>query len=117
MSFKDMVNADIHGVFLNSAEFADTRTVIYDGKTYADIPIVLTGIKEKDRRTLQSDHAQGLFMVSYTMHAALSDIGDVLPEKGMRIRINDNGFFRDFYIASSGIDMGMVRLELEGIDE
>lgn len=89
MSFKDMVNADIHGVFLNSAEFADTRTVIYDGKTYADIPIVLTGIKEKDRRTLQSDHAQGLFIVSYTMHAALSDIGGVIPEKGMRIRIND----------------------------
>ena len=33
MSFKDMVNADIHGVFLNAEEFADKRTVLYDGKT------------------------------------------------------------------------------------
>lgn len=89
MSFKDMVNADIRGVFLNAGEFADRRTVIYDGNTYADIPIVLTGIKEKDRRQLVSDHVQGLFMVSYTMHAALDDLGGVLPEKGMRIRLND----------------------------
>ena len=89
MSFKDMVNADIHGVFLNAGEFADRRTVIYDGKTYADIPVVLSGIKEKDRRQLVSDHVQGLYMVSSTLHAALDDFGGVLPEKGMRIRIND----------------------------
>ena len=41
MSFKDMVAADIHGVFLNLDEFAEKLTVVYDGETYADIPIVL----------------------------------------------------------------------------
>lgn len=40
-----MVAADIHNVFLNPDEFADKRTVIYDGETYMDIPVVLTNSK------------------------------------------------------------------------
>lgn len=119
--FKDMVAADIHNVFLNPDEFADTRTVIYDGETYTDIPIVLTNIKERDRRQLTNDHVQGLYLVSHTLHVALNDIGGVLPEKGMRIKVNNQegggGFFYEFYVATSGIEMGMARLELEAIDE
>ena len=34
MSFKDMVAADIHGVFLNLDEFAETRNIWYDGTVY-----------------------------------------------------------------------------------
>mgnify|MGYP007069916494 CR=1 FL=1 len=121
MSFKDMVAADIHNVFLNTGEFADLRTVVYDGGTYTDIPVVLTSLKEQDRRQISSDHAQGLYLVSTILHCAKSDLGDVLPERGMRIKINDQegggGFFREYYIATSGEEMGMLRLELEGIDE
>lgn len=54
--FKDMVARDNHGVFLNNSEFAEMRTIKYDGATYSDIPIVLSGMKEKDRRQLMSDH-------------------------------------------------------------
>ena len=121
MSFKDVVAADIHGVFLNLEEFAEKRTIIYDGETYADIPIVLTGLKEKDRRQLSSDHVQGLYLVSSVLHCARSDLGGNQPEKGTRIKINDEegggGFFREFYVASSVCEMGMLRVELEGIDE
>ena len=120
MSFKDMVAADIHGVFLNLDEFAEKRTVEYDGERYEDIPIVLSGLKEKDRRQLVSDHVQGLYLVS-VLHCAISDLGGKQPEKGMRIRINDEegggGFFREFYVASSVCEMGMLRVELEAIDE
>jgi hypothetical protein len=121
MSFKDMVAADVHGVFLNLSEFAEKRTIIYDGVTYKDIPIVLTGLKEKDRRQIASDHAQGLYLVTSVLHCALSDLGGKQPEKGMRIKINDaedgKGFFSEFYVASSVVEMGMIRCELEGIDE
>lgn len=34
---------DLHGVFLNLDEFAERHTVIYDGETYEDIPVVITG--------------------------------------------------------------------------
>lgn len=119
--FKDMVSRDNHGVFLNNSEFAEMRTIKYDGATYSDIPIVLSGMKEKDRRQLMSDHAQGLYLVSSVLHCALSDLGGAQPEKGQRIKINDRegggGFFREFYVASSVCEMGMLRVELEAIDE
>ena len=121
MSFKDMIAADVHGVFLNPAEFAVRRTVVYDGKTYADIPIVLSGTKEKNRRQLTGDHAQGLYQSQAVLHCAMSDLGGNQPEKGTRIKINDQegggGFFQDFYVVSSVVEMGMVRCELGGIDE
>ena len=37
--FKDMVARDNFGVFLNCDEFAEKRTVKYDGATYEDIPM------------------------------------------------------------------------------
>lgn len=120
-SFKDMVAADIHNVFLNMNEFAETRTVEYDGDRYTDIPIVMSGLKEKDRRQLVSDHVQGLYLVAAVLHCAISDLGGKQPEKGQRIKINDKegggGFFREFYVASSVCEMGMLRIELEAIDE
>lgn len=119
--FKDMVAADIHNVFLNTEEFAELRTIRYDGEEYVDIPIVLTGLKEQDRRQLQSDHVQGLYLVTSVLHCALSDLGGKQPEKGGRIEVNDEegggGFFRRFYVASSVCEMGMLRVELEAIDE
>lgn len=121
MSFKDMVAADIHNVFLNTGEFAERRTVEYDGERYEDIPAVLSGLKEKDRRQLVSDHVQGLYLVSAVLHCAIADLGGKQPEKGQRIKINDEegggGFFREFYVASSTCEMGMLRVELEAIDE
>lgn len=119
--FRDMVANDIHSVFLNQDEFAERRTVMYDGGSYQDIPIVLSGLKEKDRRQLQSDHVQGLYLVSAVLHCAIADLGGNQPEKGQRIKINDEeggeGFFREFYVASSVCEMGMLRVELEAIDE
>ncbi len=119
--FKDMVAADNRNVFLSLNEFAELRTVRYDGDVYTDIPIVLSGLKEKDRRQLVSDHVQGLYIVSSVLHCAQSDLGGVQPERGARIGINDEegggGFFREFYVASSVCELGMLRVELEAIDE
>ena len=126
MSFKDMVAADIRKVFLNTDEFAELRTVRYDGMDYdgpehRGIPIVLEGPEETDRRQLVSDHVQGLFLVSTVLHCAMDDVGGSQMEKGQRIKINDQegggGFFREFYIASSVCEMGMLRVELEAVDE
>lgn len=121
MSFKDMVDADIKGVFLNLDEFAEKRTVEFDGDVFVDIPIVLSGLKEKDRRQLVADHIQGLYLVSSVLHCAIKDLNGKQPEKGQRIKINDQegggGFFQAFYVASSTVEMGMLRAELREIDE
>lgn len=119
--FKAMVAADNASVFMNMEEFAEKRTIKYDGDTYTDIPVLLTKLKEKDRRQLVTDHAQGLYLVTAILHCTLSDIGGRIPEKGQHIKVNDEegggGFFYDYRVASSGCSMGMVRAELEAIDE
>ncbi len=117
-AFQDMVAADLHAVFLNPEEFGETRTIRYDGEVYADIPVVLTRKKEEERRKLADDHAQGIYRASFVLHCALSDLDGNLPEQGTRLRLGDGaGFFRTFYVSASGCEMGMVRLEMEVLDE
>lgn len=118
--FRDMVAADIHDVFLNDQEFAEQRTVKYDGTTYENVSVVLNGLKEKDRNQSVVNHDQGLYLVTDIMHCALSDIGGVQPEKGCIIEVStrEGGtFMRRYYIAQSQNTVGMLRLELEAIDE
>lgn len=132
MAFKDMVEADIHGVFLNLDEFADKRNVWYDGVTYRDVPIVLHGLKENDRKRLTSgvkeqggrnsiaDRVEGLYNEQRVAHLAVSDIGGVLPENGRQIRISvseGSVRFRSYRITASVLDMGMCRLELGVLTE
>lgn len=50
------------------------------------------------------------------------DLVILLPQQSyLYIRINDQegggGFFREFYVASSVCEMGMLRVELEAVDE
>ena len=119
-AFKDMVAADNIRVFLNENEFADRRTVIYDDEVYSDINVVITGLKEQDRKQVADDHVQGIYNVSAIMHLAICDLNGNQPEKGKRIKISDDTnrqFFREFYIASSVCEIGMLRIELEAIDE
>lgn len=118
MSFKYMVADDIKGVFINLEEFAETRTVIYDGSTYT-VPIILTGLKEQDRSASVDDNAAGLYRITSVMHCSYDDLG-IQPEKGKVIEISDaedETFFHRFFIATSTVEMGMIRLELEAIDE
>lgn len=118
MSFRDMVESDNLSVFANLEEYADERTIVYDDETYEDVPCVITKLKAQDRVIPSEDHAQGLYLVTAVVHFPLSSLDNVIPEKGGRIQIaDDTGFLRDYYIAQSACDIGMVRIELEAIDE
>ena len=57
--FKDAVQEDLNSVFLNLDEFAETHTVYYDGEEYSDIPIVMTGLSEKERYCSSRREAAG----------------------------------------------------------
>lgn len=116
-AFKDMVERDVKKVFLNTDEYAEERDIIYDGVRYKDVDSVLADIKEEDRRQLVSDRLEGLYLVSAVLHCAADDIGGSAPEKGSRIKIRDEGFMREFRVASSICELGMVCAELEAIDE
>ena len=119
MSFREMVAQDNHTVFSNTAEFADLRTVWYDGDKYKEVPVTMTQLKEQDRTVVsQKDHAQGIYLVTAIVHFPKDSLGGRVPEKGALISISeDDTFDRKYYVAQSGCDLGMVRLELEAYDE
>lgn len=117
--FQERIAQDARNVFLNPEEFARICTIRYDGEIYPDIPVVLSGRKESQRRQLAADHAQGLYLVSQVLHCAREDLGGHQPEKGQRLAISDraDGFFHWYYVADSLCEMGMLRVELEAMDE
>ena len=124
MSFKDMLNEDVHRVFLNDGEFAERHTIIYNGVTYdgADhkgISVLFIRVKELEKPI---QNAQGIFGVQAKLHISLSDFGGRIPEQGQRISIDDGEalgkkFFVDFKVMTSMCTNGMISLELEAYDE
>ena len=122
ISFKEMVESDIKNVFLNPDEFAEKKTVKYDGETYSNIPIVLTKTKESERSIPSGDNAQGIHLVSAIAHIALSDLNGVVPEQKQSIYISDGNalggvFYQRYKIVTSDVQVGMAVLELEAYDE
>ncbi len=123
--FKDRVARDIHKVFLNPNKVAEERTVIYDGVTYdgpehEGISVVLIGPVDKEREQLKDDHVQGLHMVTHTLYCAKEDLGGKLPKQGKSLQVNTRKggkFFRRYRIAASADEMGMLRIELEEMDD
>ncbi len=117
MSFKDMVEEDNAAVFLNLDEYADEHDISFDGNAYEAVPCVISKLKEKDRTIPTKDHAQGIYLVSSIFHCRAEDLDGNIPEKGRRFSICEDDFWRDYYVAQSSCDMGMVRLELEAMEE
>lgn len=131
MSFRDAVENDLRSVFLNLGEFAERRTIKYDGEIYENIPVVLTGLKEQDRKRLSSgsvgrnrwssmtDNIEGLYAEKTVLHCAFGDLGDVMPEKGSKLRIYDAdcSYFKDYTVEASVLDMGMLKVELGRVSE
>ena len=86
MSFRDMVRADNQRVFTNLLEFARPTTIVFDGDRWDDVPCVLTQVRAKDRQAGQSDHAQGIYLVSANAYFDVTQTGGAIPEKGSRIK-------------------------------
>lgn len=122
-TFKQCAAAEIEKAFLNPDEFADLRTVIYDGVTFEDIPVIEVGPKEDKRSPvvqMQHDFAQGLYKRSITLYCAEKDLQGVKPEQGTHLSMNEKQggtFFHKFRVAESTTEMGMYRMKLEEVDE
>ena len=115
LSFKETLKNDVKAVFLNLVEFSDLHTVKYDGKVYADIPVSLQDVEQTERQQAKEDHLPGIFKAKAVLYCAREDIGGKIPEQGKWLEINDGknpNFFNKYQIGSSGVEMGMVRIEL-----
>ena len=119
MSFKDVVEQDNRDVFLNIEEFAEYRTVKYDGVTYKHIPVLLSNIRES-QFNVSRNNMEGIHRATELACFNLKDINGVFPEQGTRISISDYivpTFFRDYKIITSLEEAGMVVLELGAFED
>ena len=118
MNFQESIRNDNLTVFANTSEFAVPTTILYEGEQYNDVPCVLTKVKAKDRQIPTSDHAQGIYLVTSKAYFPIEKLNGIVPEQGCRISFSDEtGFMREFYVAQASCPLGMVHLELEGLDE
>lgn len=122
-TFKQCAAVEVEKAFLNPDEFADMRTVIYDGVTYKDIIVIEVGPKEGKRSSvvqMQHDFGQGLYKRSVVLYIAEKDLGGVKPEQGSHLSVNEEQggtFFHKFRVVESTTEMGMYRMKLEEVDE
>lgn len=122
MSFKELVQSDSKNVFLNNNEFANLHTISFDGEEYANIPVVVTKIKQSDRTILQSDHMQGIYQLSAKAYFNAKDVNDHTPKQGAWFEIDEGEalgkpFFQRYRVATSENAMGMICVELEAYNE
>lgn len=122
MGFKDMVKSDIAKVLMNTEEFAEKHTVKYDGEVYKDIPVILQQVKQSDRPIVQSDHAEGVYLVTAVAYIDEKGLDGEIPEQGHRFEIDDGEalgkpFFRIYSVVTSKCEMGLITLELRYYDE
>lgn len=122
MNFKDMVAADVRNVFLNESEFAEIRTIVYDGRAFENVPIVLTHIKQKELPVVNGNRMDGIYNVSEVMHISEESLKGIIPQKNQTIGVEDGTamghiFIKKYDIASVSCAEGMITLELEARDE
>lgn len=120
MGFKEMVAADV-GVFINLDEFAEEKSVIYDGKQYR-FAMVLEKNIDKDREQRRDDYAQGINLNTAVAYMAEDAFGGCIPRQGRLISIEDGYalgeiFHQEYRIALCDVEMGIIRLSLEAFGE
>lgn len=118
MSFRDSIAKDIKNVFIRTDEFADIRTIVYDGETYS-IACVVHTFDEDDRKPGASDHMEGLHKTSTYLHCAYEDL-PVMPERGtlfLLSDITDAAYLRQYRVDAASYEEGILHVTLEAIDE
>lgn len=106
MSFKDIVARDIHAVFLNLDEFADTHVV--NGKKMA-VLVDENELLERDKAKLGT-HADGVYKSRRLIYVAQKDFG---PRPAIKAVLTLDG--RAFRVADCTAEAGILAIELEAV--
>ncbi len=103
ISLKDAIDRDIHAVFLNDAEFAETH-IIDDA--------LVSCVIEKDVVQGASGSFEGVFLNTMTINVSMDALGRV-PVEGELINI-DGAFY---LVRNVSIEMGMFVIVCEANEQ
>lgn len=108
-SFKEQIEADVRGVFINGEEFADEHNI--DGQL---LTVVIDRAMTTDKDLLYTyerptSPANGVYTDVITVYVSLADLG-YKPAEGQMMHIDGEIYF----VQSVADDMGMLAITLEG---
>lgn len=106
-----MLRQDLKGTFYRIDEFAEKRTVEYDGKI-KKISVIFDYEAAESREITIKDKAEGLHKVDIILRVQLEEMGEI-PRKGKTLYIDDDSYT----IRKVTTEYGEIILELENIDE
>lgn len=76
MSFKDIIAADVHDVFLNTDEFSETHSI-----NGTDMPCQEDSSEQIEREKRMNQHVDGLYKNQKLIYVSSADFGP-LPKQG-----------------------------------
>ena len=103
MGFKDIIKADVHNVFLNLEEFADTHTV-----NGTDMAVLIDNDEQIEREKRNNQNMDGIFTNQSLIYVAASDFGP-LPKQGSLLTLDK----RTFRVADAIDEDGIYSITLE----
>lgn len=103
MGFKDIIKADVHNVFLNLEEFADTHTV-----NGTDMAVLIDNNEQIEREKRNNQNMDGIFTNQRLIYVAASDFGP-LPKQGGLLTLDK----RTFRVADAIDEDGIYSITLE----
>lgn len=97
MGFKDIVKADVHNIFLNLEEFADTHIV--NGN---EIPVLIDNNEQIEREKRINQNMDGIYTNQRLIYVAASDFGP-LPKQGSLLTLDKRIFRVEDAIDEDGV--------------
>ena len=97
MSFKEILESDVHEVFMNPDEFCDMHIV--NGKKMA---VQIDSNEQIEREKRMNQHMDGIYRNQKLMYVAASDFGS-LPAQGSKITLDGKLYVVSGAVSESGI--------------
>lgn len=97
MSFKEILNSDVHEVFMNVDEFSDLHMV--NGK---EMPVQLDTNEQIEREKRSSQNVDGIYVNQKLIYVATSDFGP-MPKQGSTLNLDGK-----IYRVADAVDEGGI---------
>ncbi len=97
MSFKDILESDVHEVFMNVDEFSDMHMV--NGKEMA---VQMDSNEQIEREKRFSQHMDGTYTNQKLIYVAASDFGN-LPAQGSALKLDGKNYKVTDAVSEGGI--------------
>lgn len=103
MTFKELIQNDVHNVFMNTKEFSEMHVV--NGN---EMPVMIDSNEQIEREKRMKQNLDGIYTNQKLMYVAASDYGP-MPKQGSIVNLDD----RIYKVADAIGEDGVYSITLE----